>query len=204
MLVADGTNWKHFVGGHAVTPPQLSDFSWVNQGTATAVSTYGGLFLNDTVANSNSFDVAMLVRTAPTPTYSCVFGFITYYTSSAYHLPAVVQRESSSGKIITLRYGTNNNMFLEIVYDTATSPTTASTPVVVQSADVFLSYPVFIKITDDGTTRKYYLSSNPYFFPQLYYSVATATFATPDQVGFSINTYNQPQACHWIHYSEGP
>lgn len=205
MLVDDGLDWIHFAGGYQVTPPDIADFSWVNQGTATAVSTYGGLLIADAVANSNTFDVAMLVKTPPSPSYSCVFGFIPYYTGIAYHLPATVQRQSSDGKLVTFRIGTHANMYLEMVYDNASGPTSAASAQMIRGGSVFVSYPTYIKITDDGTTnRKYYISNNPYLFPQEYYSVSRTQYATPDQVGFCVNTFNQPQACHWIHYSEGP
>lgn len=203
-LVDTGSAWKHFINGFYVTPPVIGDFSWVNQGTATASATIGGLLVQDATANSSSFDVAQLVRTAPSPTYSVVIGFIPFFTGTAYTLPATLQRESSSGKIITLRYGTSSGMTLEIVLDTAINGTTSSTSVFVRSEEILMSYPVYIKLVDDATDRKYYISSNPFSFPLLFYTEPRTTYATPNQVGFSINTYNQPQAAHWIHYSEGP
>jgi hypothetical protein len=203
-LVDDGSEWLHFVNGLLVTPPDLGDFTWINQGTATATTTYGGILMEDGTANSNTFDHAILKKTAPSPTYSCVFGFIPYYGGVPFHLHGPIQRESSSGKFVNLRLGTGSSMQLEVVMNENNSPTSNQSFTLQRNFDIGNSIPAFVKIVDDGTNRKYYISPDPYRFPLEYYSVGRTSFCTADEIGFHVNTYNQPQACHWIHYSEGP
>ena len=42
VSIDNGTSWDLWLPGHGkVTPPDVSDFSWDNQGTATANNTYG-------------------------------------------------------------------------------------------------------------------------------------------------------------------
>jgi hypothetical protein len=202
LMVYDGSGWLYFVNGYKVKPPSVGDFTWVNQGTATMSSVYGGIFLQDLTANSNSVDLASIVRPTPTPPYSIVWGFYTYFEAQPYGLTGPVFYNSGNTKMVSFRYGTSSSMGLEIVYERYNTPTSSVSSTITYGADCFVAHPMFIKVTDDGSMRRFYLGSHPYFFPTEYYSISNTDHMTPDYYGFHVNTFNKKQAVHIVHFDE--
>jgi hypothetical protein len=201
-MVHDGTDWMYFVNGYKVTPPAPGDFTWVNQGTATMSSTYGGVLLADLTTAGGNYDLACIVRPTPTPPYSVVWGFYYFFEAQHFGLTGPILYDSGSGKIVLLRWGTGNNSVTEILYERMNSVSSPNNAAFVYGGDSFVAHPMFMKMTDDGSMRRYYIGPHPYFFPIEYYSISNTDFMIPDYYGFHVNAYNRKQNVHIIHFEE--
>lgn len=205
-LVDTGSEWLHLIDGCVVTPPVMADFTWVQQSTATAVTTYGGIFMEATTGLSNQHNHMMLMKTAPNTPYSITLGFIPYTPASPFGLFGGVWRNSSSGNYSTIRTGTQSggNYWYQNMLEHFSNPNNAN------GWEYLVNYqfgchrqPIYVKFSDDGVNRKTYYGTNPNFFPNTYYTVVRTNWMTPNQVGMFINNYSQPQRCHFIHWKEG-
>lgn len=205
-MVDTGSEWLHLIDDMIVTPPVLADFTWVNQDTATAVDTYGGIYMETTVGLGNQHNHMSLVKTAPNTPYSIVLGLMPYMPSTAFGLCGGVWRNSSSGNFSTIRHGTENggSFFYQFMLEHFNSPNSANGFAYLRNFQMGSTrQPIYVKFTDDGVDRKIFYSSNPNSFPLEYHSVVRTNHITPNQVGIHINNYSQPQRCHFVHWKEG-
>jgi hypothetical protein len=205
-LIDNGVDWLHFVNHCLVEPPVLADFTWENQSTATAVDTYGGVYMeNMDSSRANSHNLNMLLQTVPNTPYSIVLGYIPKWDWEVFGLNGGALRNSTNGKISAVRTSTETNMNLHLVVEHYNDPNTSTGLQYVYENDVYLGKrnPIYVKIEDDGTIRKFYYSTNPFNFPLLVGSYSNTTHMTTDQVGFYLNNYNTVQSCHYIHWKIG-
>ncbi|ARK50031.1 hypothetical protein [Burkholderia pseudomallei] len=158
-------------------PPNLSNFTWVNQGSATALQEPWGISLSTLKAGGEN--CACLVVTAPSTPYQVVARMRTFPASSSYIKCGLLWRNSSSGLLQVagllyqsgFQYGIGN----------FNSPTSWNGFQGSQYAMTF--WPDWHRIRDDGTNRFYDVSPDGVTWVNMY-SFSRTTFLTPDQVGF--------------------
>jgi hypothetical protein len=208
VLLDTGSEWLHYVNNLQVTPPVLGNYSWVNRGTATATASRGGILMENPSSSPSSHTHNILVKALPPVPYTVTMGFYHFAPSQAFGLYSLVLRNSYDGKFTTVRISTSNNSTygLDIINEHFNDPTSFF------GADLFAAPATamyqnrhlhFLKIVDDNTNRICYFSNNPYIFPNMpLFTLSRTYFTTPDQVGFSINIFNKPQAMHIVHYKE--
>ncbi len=80
-------------------PPALSNWTWVNQGSATASETYGAIYLN--VPPKQGTNLRMLVRSAPSAPYNITAYFLARVMGGDYKA-GLCWRDDASGKIISV------------------------------------------------------------------------------------------------------
>lgn len=199
--VFNGSVWHPYIGGREVSEPGYTDtttLTWVNQGSATSDSTYGGIRMN-TIAHFGD-SLRLKYGTPPSTPYTltvwidpnfirpgsgtsnCGVGF--YNVSSAKSFMICPVMTSTTTLVSTTKY-TNNTTF---------------------SAFSVQSYPwdignMWLQITDDGTNFIFGVSSNGIDFITLD-TQARAGFLTPDKVCVFVNTSNSSVTCgmsilHW-------
>lgn len=164
----------------------LGNFTWVNQGTASADEyTCGGLFLD--VPSYLGDNCRMLVRTltAPFKVTSCVrwgCGANSATSISQGTKVGICFRESATGKIVANTFRGNRN-FVVSSFD---SPTSVNTNISYASWRV--NGLVWLQIEHTGTDLYYRRSIDGEHFMQQYTQAKNAFFTTePDQAGIFIN-----------------
>jgi hypothetical protein len=173
---------------YPLTLPIDGGFAWVNQGTATLDATKGGIHLAAPVVGAgNSW--RLRVKAAPAPPYTVTAFIYPHTIGEAYAQMAIGWRQSSDGKLIT--FGPRSNFpsdISRISIEKYTDPTTFSANYL---GETRVSYPTsWLRITDDGTDRKCYWSSNGQFW-LLMHTVGRTDYLTADQVLFGVqaNTF---------------
>lgn len=175
-------------------PGLVSSWTWVNQGSATAVDTSGGIQVDSPIDAST--DYRLLVKTSPGTPYKVDVLFLPTARWDQYNAWGVALRESGTGKFQVV---THVNAGAEGSYDIRvrkfTDPTTFSADYLnVASVDKpFLRFPVWLRIEDTGTNIVSSLCQDGLEgnFDQLH-SISRTDFMAggPDQYGFAFNTQN--------------
>lgn len=187
---SDGSIWKPYGPVYPGVEPINGDFSWVNQGGASVDATRGAIYLEGPASTNNW---RLRVKAIPTTPYTVDIAFIANALSLNYQLAGLVLRESGSGKLVTfaMEYCLSTITpsaqpeicFSDIhKYSSPTTPAGAYSEVQYQGGWGL----VFLRITDDGANRHFYLSKDGAHF-QLMFSVGRTDFITPDQIGFGVN-----------------
>ena len=178
-----------------VTPPASGDFTWVNQGTATVADTKGMMVLT-TPSHASADSMRCLVKSAPATPYKIIVGFLAQnpiYLNS-YYVPqfGVCWRESSSGKLLTYGWGSNNYPYY-FFYSQWTNETTLSAGQFGNGFGAPPQAPYWIRFGDDGTYRTVEISSDGFNWVPVQPPQRRAFFCTPNQVGVFANNWKTSQ-----------
>lgn len=172
-----------------LTIPAVSQFTWVNQGTATAVDDGdgSGVYIQDQLNNANS--IAALVKALPGTTFTAEMLFDFNSMCFANMQQGICLRESATGKLAVLQTITNSSNF-DVLSAKYTNPTTFSADFYWHTARYNGIPPKGFKLTGNGaTTAAFVTYDGVHWIP---YGSTTPTLAThfttaPDQVGFFVN-----------------
>jgi hypothetical protein len=162
-----------------------ADFTWVNQGTATATDQNGTIVLvAPPAAGENN---RILTRTAPTAPYSYI-GASRFcgFRDDAGSIPhfGMGLRQSSSGKHTVIAMLADSNGPCRLHVCNYTDASTFSSIPLTRSHFGFIAPELWFKVENDGTNIKYYVGFDGLTWTLLY-SVAKANFMTttgPDQL----------------------
>lgn len=193
FLRYSGSVWVPHVGGVAGAIPSRSGWSWVNQGTGTVTTTSPADVIVATANEASGYK--MRVRSAPSTPYTvtaCIRAAVLPTGGAAGGAYALLHRQSSDGKahMITVRIDVSTgHCWAEVDY--WSGDTTFSTTLVgpLYNALPLSPYVSWLRVSDDGTNRKYFVSLDGRNFLQVY-SVARTTTLTADQVGWGIRSSN--------------
>jgi hypothetical protein len=187
-LIDDGSNWDHFLPlfGEA-TPPVDGDYSWANQGGASVSTTNGGIILTaPAVAGQN---MRVRYKSSPAAPYVLTAAFQFQGTPAAANAAAgILFRQASDGKLHALHItviDSNGSVWVRRWTDPSTFDSTdfQTDSEVALAAFSRASSLVWMRIEDDNTDRKFYMSGDGRNWIELY-SVGRTTFLTADQIGF--------------------
>ncbi len=174
-------------GGFTFTPPAVGDYTWVNQGNATANNTYGPLDMQN-LNGAGGFSLSCLVKTIPSAPYrfSCLIGLVGDSSSRG----GICLRESSSGKLVVYEIYTSGNDW-QLNADNMTNPTTSSAAVFGPSGHLGAPnlYGVWMAIYDDNTSRHFQVGIGQpgyVYWQEAAAKVSRTSFCTPDQIGFAM------------------
>lgn len=196
----NGATWDHFLDGRKLTPPVLGDFAWVNQGAATAVATYGGIYL-DAVAGAGD-NCRILKKAAPATPYTVTAAFMVdaYRPPNTPRQGGILFRGAGTGKLHTINHRWESGLW-HISSVKFTNPTTFSAIYV--DADLY-THPhiVWVQITDDGANRVTRYSDNGMAWFEVS-TVGRADFLTADEIGFYANSVDAVNGTrmwliHWV------
>lgn len=179
-----GSAWEWFWKGFRSTLP-WADGTWVNQQGSTISNANGTTVLTLAANIPGDPNAVLQVKSLPGSSYTVSIGFVM---SGATGVPgsgcAVVLRESGTGKLV--RFGPNSGSGAPVLtLDNWNSATSFNSTVLNQAGDL-MSLPnanVFMRISSDGTTRRFFLSQDGYTWGQ-YASQPAGTFLTENQYGF--------------------
>jgi hypothetical protein len=180
----------------AYTSLAKSNFTIVNQGTEVISDYYGGIVIA-APAKASSF-CTLLVKTAPTPPYSITMNIERLTYNFGWGGCGVCWYNSTSGKIIVVRYETSSGSAvgitkMQLVYSQWADVNLSSTADLLQSG-INIGKISWYRLVDDNTTRYVYISRDGYNW-KLFYSEARTTYITPNSIGFQITPINAEVDC---------
>lgn len=165
------------VEGRAHVVPALTDFTWTNQGSATA--TQYGYGIGMRVPGHTGASLNILRRATPATPYSIITRLNIYLPFIGTLQTGMVWRESGSGKLQTLAFEYNGGF--KVTGSNYNSPTSFSASFFTA---LTANFPfLYFRMSDDGTNRSVAVSMNGDDWLVLWSNVRT-TFITPDQIGF--------------------
>jgi hypothetical protein len=173
--------------------PILTDYTWVNQGGASATQDTGVINMHYPAYWPDS--CAILKRTLSAAPYRLT-AFVSYYwvSSPTIQRGGLILRESSSGKFIISAYEMGNNIGIHKFIN----PTTwAGSPYRDSSyggKDTSVGQLIGLRIVDDGTDRKFYISSNLGGNWILLATAGNTDFLIADEFGFGLQDMNYGSA----------
>jgi hypothetical protein len=175
-----------------------SDFTWVNQGSATLTDSGDGLYLAAPTTNDNASNNRIAVVTAPsTPWTLDVLFFINYgCTFDGWDWFALCARESGTGEFYSFRALPWSGKSIQH----NNSPTSINTTVSAVD-DITRAY-LWYRITDDGTNIHFRHSTNSLNFYRILQEGSTSRLAAgADQIGFLINAGTTGGETFGVHIS---
>jgi len=171
------------VADDGITPLTLTDFTWDNQGGATASDQHGTI-LQRHPTTGNTPEIRALYRTAPAAPYSYIMALRPTLPNGTTNgsFAAVGFRKSSNGKLIgfVLVTTTLNDSVLGVAnYD---DPNTRVLTIYGDNQFFVKAAALFLKIEDDNTNLKFYVGDGAAWI--LLHSVGRTSFLTggPDQI----------------------
>jgi hypothetical protein len=174
-----GSLWQPWGPAFPLTAPIASDFTWVNQGTATITSGGGVIHLNAPVESGENY--RCLVKAAPATPYTLTAALIPNQLGVNFHMWGIAWRNSGTGTIDSLNIAmvTTQPSCVELGRRQMNSPTSFSA--VPTFTDTGNPAPVFLRLRDDGTDRHFMYSRDGQNFLTLV-TVTRTNFLTPDQI----------------------
>lgn len=177
----NGAAWQAWAGLFGIfpmtPPPAVSTWTWVNQGTATADETHGGICI-ETPADA-ALSLRTLVRSVTAP-YTVTAALLINGASTNTLYGGLVFRQSSDGKLVTFDLAGNAG---RITVSNWTNETTWLSHSVNSAQTSFADHErLWWRIQDDNTNRVCSFSRDGRHWYE-YYSTGRTTFLTADQVG---------------------
>ena len=174
-----GTNWGAV---YSLTPVVLTDFTWVNQGSASATQQGDSVYLS--VTNGSGEALRILKKAAPATPYTVTAALIgIVYPNSSVAEMGIGWRENSSGNLVVARHDYSGTVRALSV--TKHNNTTAGVAHYVVANTAPPATVFWWRLEDDGTNRKVYFSNDGVNFLQ-YHSVGRTDYLTADEIGFFV------------------
>lgn len=175
-------------------PPTVSNWTWVNQGTASATDNSDGSVTLTGASAGSATQIRALVRSLPSSTdFDVRMGFLMTPQALQTTLGGLILRESGTSKMLFSRWGVITNTLTHSVHAMTNNTTYGSAYFDPSGADVFLQLaPVFFRFTRASSGNIFFYYSND---GQKWISsgsqAATNPFTTaPDQYGFALDAFN--------------
>lgn len=178
---------------YPITPPDLADFTWINQSTATAVQ------VNDTIAlhavGASGESLRILKQAIPDAPYKVRAAFLaSYLPNTTYIQFGLCVRESSSGKLVAIRISDSGDGAVYVTKYSGETASVANYTLFNSSTSMPLTnisrFPFWFEIADDGVYRTYSISNDGEYFYPILSGVSNTDYCTPDQIGFFGSGYN--------------
>lgn len=179
-----GSAWESWGPVYPLTkPPVAADFTWTNQGGATATDSADALIL---AAPSNSGDSWRILRkAAPATPYTIKLAIIPSLIGADFVHAGFIWRQSSDGKFIAVDLVHDAGWKLRVAKWTDESTFSAN----YVSLTAPIGNLIWLQCQDDGTTRSVVYSADGQNGASIH-SVGRTDFLTANQVGIGLNVNN--------------
>lgn len=197
VLYNVGGEWIHTIPGCGiVTPPVLGDFTWVNQGSATAVSTYGGVYMEgpqDTGANER-----VLKKALPSAPWTVTVGFIPMATGVNYVNGGFYLADANDKGVRFAWMCRNAPTVDSAAFNSPTSWSSDKFSYIAECGTV-----LFLRFVDDNSSRYYQVSRDNQHFTTVS-SESRTTHMTPTYCGMMVNAWNSVliPKFHFVHWAQ--
>lgn len=183
------------VGTDGITPLVVSDFTWVNQGGATATDENGTILLR--VPGASGENCRVLKRTAPSTPWTHTVAFHPFAATSGIGIPnfAIIARQSSSGKFYAAAINTDDGTFpwTWAAYTLASATSFNATEATRANGQTLpIGNAFWLRITDDGTDLTSYISMDGlnWIVLDVHDRDSYMTAGGPDEIGIYGNNHN--------------
>jgi hypothetical protein len=185
-----GIVWNHWGPIFPITPLDLTDFTWENQGTATAVQSGSSIYMSAPAVSGDQ--IRMLKKSSPSSPYTVTIGFIPAMHSTDYNQAGIGLRESSTGKLVTLYFVYASG--IQIAVNKWNSTSSYNSQYVTRA--FILPSVVWMKIENTGTNFVFSYSSTGLNFIELYSVSNTDFLATgEDELFMYVDSNNATCPC---------
>jgi hypothetical protein len=174
---------------YKLTPPLISDYTWVNQGSATADATMGGIYLNAPI--NGSLNVRMLAKAAPATPYTIMICAVPMlFPGGDFGACGLIFRDSSGGRVMTMEWLQATGP--KVCTERWTSVTVQGTdPAVFADQNQMIEDPDWLVIQNDGTNLRCGFSLDGSNIMWIREEAKTSWFTgNPDQIGLFCNSYS--------------
>lgn len=192
--------WASYFGLQRIKPPVLTDFTWVNQGGATA--TQGANCIDFNMPNSGSDQIRLLVKTASTSPIDYTIAVTAMLNNSIYNSTGLFVYNSVDGKVISWMYEANLDCVSMKRWSSVT--TFASDPYGSRRPRAFGSGLMYLRYREDSTNR-YFMASIDNTNWITYITETKATHMTVDKIGFGCQMNGNdtlPGFAKFVHFQE--
>jgi hypothetical protein len=180
-----GAAWVPWGPLFPFTAPVSGDYAWINQGSASVVTTNGGIYLSTPADAGTGANLRIRKKAAPSVPYTVTMAFMPLMVSTS-HTVGLCFRQSSDGKIAT--FGLENGATPRLVSYKYTDETNFSASYTTLDIGTRPSL-WFFRIADNNTNRICSFSFDGQNFFEVH-SVGRTDFLTADEVGFFIQSAN--------------
>lgn len=171
----------------ALTPPVNADYSWVNQGSSAIRDDTDSVVLTGAATGSGG-NLVLRVKTAPATPWVMTAYILPCLINKPFHGYGLYFRDSGTG-LIHAHHVIATGTTTEVPRLTA-SKWNSATGLNSHYQTLFVPFmPRWMRISDDGTNRKSYLSADGVDWLEVH-SIGRTDFLTANQCGFGISTEN--------------
>jgi len=176
-------SWEFFGPLFKFYPPILSDFTWLNQGSATITQNGVGLYLN---APAGSINIRGIIKPAPATPYSIDTYILSHINPVSFNKVGLLWYDSNSGKVVNFcLLWDSGPKFSHTVFNSVDSWAGHYGQVSQSQYAIFGTN--WMQISDDGTTRNCSISNDGKHWTTILNS-AHAQDITPTHVGFFVSS----------------
>lgn len=187
VLRYSGSVWIPWGPIYPFVEPIDANYAWINQGSASVVTTNGGIFLQGTATAGPSLRIRK--KAAPSTPYTVTIAFLPRFPSTVFSGGGLIWRQSSDGKIISVELDGDSTIAIVAKWN---SPTSFSAAYTTAGAYRYGSC-VWLRITDNGTDRISSISMDGQNFVVIQ-TVGRTDFLTADEVGFFVKDQSSSYA----------
>jgi len=179
------------VGTASYALPSLGSFAWINQGTAAIDTLTTGYTMTAPVGASTNWRLQTLAAPATPYTLTTVLRMSALMAN--FHQVAIGWRQSSDGKLVTFGPQCNTStasygMHLGVHKYTAAAGSFSASYVSALPTRLSTA-PFWLRISDDGTNRKCWISADGTHW-QLVHTVGRTDYLTADQILWGVDVEN--------------
>ena len=203
----NGTSWIPWGPIQLVKRPLLANFSWVNQGTATANETNGVLTVNCPAVAGGTQELRILKK-AMTGTQFTV-GVEVFAENFNNWGAGIILRESSSGKLKTWGYYNQTTAPGRGDIIKWTNANTISSSYYLSSNSLWRSAGMarrvfFFRIGESGSNHLFQTSTDNFLYYTFEGTIAKTDFLTADEIGLYALTSSttKPLVARFFHFEE--
>lgn len=199
----DGSSWGPWGPVYSFTaPPADSNFSWINQDTATTSEVNGGIYLTNDTGNGNALGINLrlisisgswTLTTASIPNLAIGVNTLT--------VPAAAY-ESGTQKLCVMHFHTTTGGAVGM--QRYSTPTTGEVNILgyTQGTHLFVGGVWWSRLVNNGTNIIGYYSGDGVNWRQAGSVAVTTAFTTaPDRIGFGVHPFNGAAGIRLLHWS---
>ncbi len=184
--------WLPYGPVRAVTPPNINDFTWANQGGASAYCDGGCITLQNSYRNT--YDAAMLWKPVSNPTrpWSVTMGMLPANSDANYQRCGLAVGSSTGGGMLGWEGYRGTQLLLTLYNSTFTGITDY-----VVNGFMHGMRPLWLKYSEDSTLRHFFLSFDGISWLQVYQEANNNVF-TVDRVGLMMSYMMDGGNAQWM------
>lgn len=202
----DGINNKTIVNiqGNEYTPIIPADFSWFNQQTSQYTQNPDGSIWMEGYATSAACNLTTLFKAAPATPYKLTVCFQPFMSGGNFAMSGIGWKDSITGKMSWFAHCSHTSYVADnllgmwnINADNLTVPNDYTQQ---QWPGISRMDRLWLRIEDDGTNRKWYVSPNGINWV-LFHTVTRLAHLTPDQLMFGVASWSSNTIPRALFYS---